>query len=85
MSSDWAEKIPYADGEIGITVTAGITRVQPGETLDTALGRADRAMYQGNRPAEIAVCLWMKMSRSRWWTPMTGPRIPSVREFSKTL
>ena len=43
------KKIPYADGEIGITVTAGITRVQPGETLDTALGRADRAMYQGKQ------------------------------------
>ena len=43
------KKIPYTEGEIGITVTAGITRVQQGETLDTALGRADRAMYQGKQ------------------------------------
>lgn len=43
------KKIPYAEGEIGITVTAGITRVQQGETLDTVLGRADRAMYQGKQ------------------------------------
>ena len=43
------KKIPYSDGEIGITVTAGITRVQQGETLDTALDRADRAMYQGKQ------------------------------------
>ena len=43
------KKIPYSDGEIAITVTAGITRVQPGETLDTALGRADRAMYPGKQ------------------------------------
>ena len=35
------KKIPYSDGEIAITVTAGITRVQPGETLDTALDALD--------------------------------------------
>ncbi|HBH7010231.1 hypothetical protein AZ006_004446 [Citrobacter freundii] len=52
------KKIPYADGEIGITVTAGITRVQPGETLDTALGRADRAMYQGKQTGRNR-CMFM--------------------------
>ncbi|WP_270612543.1 diguanylate cyclase [Citrobacter freundii] len=52
------KKISYADGEIGITVTAGITRVQPGETLDTALGRADRAMYQGKQTGRNR-CMFM--------------------------
>ncbi|MDM3226147.1 diguanylate cyclase [Citrobacter sp. Cf087] len=52
------KKIPYADGEIGITVTAGITRVQPGKTLDTALGRADRAMYQGKQTGRNR-CMFM--------------------------
>ncbi|MEB2755859.1 diguanylate cyclase [Citrobacter freundii] len=52
------KKIPYADGEIGITVTAGVTRVQPGETLDTALGRADRAMYQGKQTGRNR-CMFM--------------------------
>ncbi|WP_454734503.1 diguanylate cyclase [Citrobacter freundii] len=52
------KKIPYADGEIGITVTAGITRVQPGETLDTALGRDDRAMYQGKQTGRNR-CMFM--------------------------
>ncbi|HCW3138492.1 TPA: diguanylate cyclase [Citrobacter freundii] len=52
------KKIPYADREIGITVTAGITRVQPGETLDTALGRADRAMYQGKQTGRNR-CMFM--------------------------
>ncbi len=52
------KKIPYTDGEIGITVTAGITRVQPGETLDTALGRADRAMYQGKQTGRNR-CMFM--------------------------
>ena len=52
------KKIPYADGEIGITVTAGITRVQRGETLDTALGRADRAMYQGKQTGRNR-CMFM--------------------------
>ena len=52
------KKIPYADGEIAITVTAGITRVQPGETLDTALGRADRAMYQGKQTGRNR-CMFM--------------------------
>ena len=52
------KKIPYADGEIGITVTAGITRVQQGETLDTALGRADRAMYQGKQTGRNR-CMFM--------------------------
>lgn len=58
LSSDWSEKIPYAEGEIGITVTAGITRVQQGETLDTALGRADRAMYQGKQTGRNR-CMFM--------------------------
>ena len=52
------KKIPYAEGEIGITVTAGITRVQQGETLDTALGRADRAMYQGKQTGRNR-CMFM--------------------------
>ena len=52
------KKIPYSDGEIAITVTAGITRVQPGETLDTALGRADRAMYQGKQTGRNR-CMFM--------------------------
>ncbi|EPQ6907040.1 diguanylate cyclase [Citrobacter freundii] len=52
------KKIPYSDGEIGITVTAGITRVQQGETLDTALGRADRAMYQGKQTGRNR-CMFM--------------------------
>ncbi|HHG9065821.1 TPA: diguanylate cyclase [Citrobacter freundii] len=52
------KKIPYDDGEIGITVTAGLTRVQPGETLDTALGRADRAMYQGKQTGRNR-CMFM--------------------------
>ncbi|QLR79920.1 diguanylate cyclase [Citrobacter freundii] len=52
------KKIPYADGEVGITVTAGITRVQQGETLDTALGRADRAMYQGKQTGRNR-CMFM--------------------------
>lgn len=52
------KKIPYAEGEIGITVTAGITRVQQGETLDTVLGRADRAMYQGKQTGRNR-CMFM--------------------------
>lgn len=52
------KKIHYADGEIAITVTAGITRVQQGETLDTALGRADRAMYQGKQTGRNR-CMFM--------------------------
>ncbi|MGV4260630.1 diguanylate cyclase [Citrobacter freundii] len=52
------KKIPYSDGEIAITVTAGITRVQQGETLDTALGRADRAMYQGKQTGRNR-CMFM--------------------------
>lgn len=52
------KKIPYTEGEIGITVTAGITRVQQGETLDTALGRADRAMYQGKQTGRNR-CMFM--------------------------
>ena len=52
------KNIPYSDGEIAITVTAGITRVQPGETLDTALGRADRAMYQGKQTGRNR-CMFM--------------------------
>lgn len=52
------KKIPYLEGEIGITVTAGITRVHQGETLDTALGRADRAMYEGKQTGRNR-CMFM--------------------------
>ncbi|HGY5076793.1 TPA: diguanylate cyclase [Citrobacter gillenii] len=52
------KKIPYPQGEIDITVTAGITRVRPGETLDTALGRADRAMYEGKQTGRNR-CMFM--------------------------
>ncbi|HCJ6372629.1 diguanylate cyclase [Citrobacter sp. RHBSTW-00671] len=52
------KKIPYPEGEIGITVTAGITRVQQGETLDNGLGRADRAMYEGKQTGRNR-CMFM--------------------------
>jgi diguanylate cyclase (GGDEF)-like protein len=52
------KKIPYPQGEIDITVTAGITRVRQGETLDTALGRADRAMYEGKQTGRNR-CMFM--------------------------
>lgn len=52
------QKIPYADGEIAITVTGGITRAQRDEKLDTALGRADRAMYQGKQSGRNR-CMFM--------------------------
>lgn len=52
------KKIPYPEGEISITVTAGITRVHQGETLDTALGRADRAMYEGKQTGRNR-CMFM--------------------------
>jgi diguanylate cyclase (GGDEF)-like protein len=52
------KKIPYADGEIAITVTAGITRAQRDEKLDTTLGRADRAMYQGKQTGRNR-CMFM--------------------------
>lgn len=52
------KKIPYPDGEIGITVTAGITRVNLGETLDIGLGRADKAMYEGKQTGRNR-CMFM--------------------------
>ncbi|WP_260864456.1 diguanylate cyclase [Citrobacter sp. Marseille-Q6884] len=52
------KKIPYPDGELNITVTAGITRAQPGETLDVVIGRADRAMYEGKQTGRNR-CMFM--------------------------
>ncbi|HCL6626103.1 TPA: diguanylate cyclase [Citrobacter amalonaticus] len=37
----------YPGGALDITATGGVTRGWPGESLNTVLGRADKAMYEG--------------------------------------
>lgn len=39
--------IHYPGGTLDITATGGVTRAWPGEPLNTVLGRADKAMYEG--------------------------------------
>ena len=41
--------IAHSDGHINITVTAGVSRAFPEESLDAVIGRADRAMYEGKQ------------------------------------
>ena len=50
--------INYPDGELSITVTAGITQAQQGEPLDVVIGRADRAMYRGKQTGRNR-CMFM--------------------------
>ncbi|HEM6714716.1 MULTISPECIES: diguanylate cyclase [Citrobacter] len=50
--------INYPDGELSITVTAGITLAQQGEPLDVVIGRADRAMYRGKQTGRNR-CMFM--------------------------
>ncbi len=38
--------ISYKEGEISLTVSAGITQVQKGDTLESIIERADKAMYE---------------------------------------
>lgn len=41
--------VHYPGGTLDITATGGITRVWSGESLNTVLGRADKAMYEGKQ------------------------------------
>lgn len=48
----------YDDARVSVTFSAGVARWQPGESLDTLLDRADRAMYEakaaGKRRVSVA-------------------------------
>ncbi|WP_336220402.1 diguanylate cyclase [Citrobacter amalonaticus] len=44
-----ATPVHYPGGTLDITATGGVTRAWPGESLNTVLGRADKAMYEGKQ------------------------------------
>lgn len=50
--------INYPGGTLDITVTGGVSRAWPGESLNTVLGRADKAMYRGKETGRNR-CMFM--------------------------
>lgn len=73
------KKISYPDGELSITVTAGISRVHQGETLDIALGRADSAMYEGKQTGRNR-CMFMDQHQQIRLVETNDRLMPRVRE-----
>lgn len=56
-----SEPIETATGLLTLTLTIGVTIIQPGETVDTLIARADAAMYTGKQAGRDRVI------------PFTGP------------
>jgi diguanylate cyclase (GGDEF)-like protein len=46
-----------AGADLGISITLGVALLEPGETIDQALLRADRAMYEGKQAGRNRVVL----------------------------
>jgi diguanylate cyclase len=43
--------------EVFVTFSAGVTTYRPGETIDTALERADEALYEAKRTGKNRTCI----------------------------
>jgi diguanylate cyclase len=43
--------------EVFVTFSAGVTALRDGEALDTALERADRALYEAKRTGKNKTCM----------------------------
>jgi diguanylate cyclase len=43
--------------EVFVTFSAGVTAFRDGEALDTALERADRALYEAKRTGKNRTCI----------------------------
>ena len=48
---------PRAGGELSVTVSVGATWVQPGDTIESLIDRADRLMYESKRAGRNRVTL----------------------------
>jgi diguanylate cyclase len=47
----------YEGREVFVTFSAGVTAWRPGETLETALERADEALYEAKRTGKNRTCM----------------------------
>jgi len=70
-----AEPIPTSAGDLSITLSIGVTMVQPGENPDEIISRADRAMYRAKQTGRNQVLPFTDQSdavdnRSAAWRPV---------------
>jgi len=42
---------------LGVSISCGVTELVEGDTLETALGRADEAMYEAKKMDGVKVCV----------------------------
>jgi diguanylate cyclase (GGDEF)-like protein len=49
--------VPIEDGEVPVTVSVGISYLEPGDDLDSLLGRADAALYQSKASGRNCVSI----------------------------
>ena len=42
---------------VTVTVSAGLTELQPGDTLESMLNRVDRALYQAKQSGRDRLCV----------------------------
>ncbi len=70
LRSHVAERKAGLDGgrNVPFTCSIGVTRLQPGETLEALMSRADQLMYQAKRAGRNQICSdcegWQALSRS---------------------
>ena len=70
-----AEPIPTSGGFLSITLSIGVTMVEPGESSDEIMSRADRAMYRAKQTGRNQVLAFSEQSdgvedRSVSWQPV---------------
>ncbi len=50
-------RLKYRDREFGVTLSLGVTMMQPGDTIESLVERADRALYQAKANGKDQICV----------------------------
>ena len=50
-------RLKYRDREFGVTLSLGVTVLQPGDTIESLLERADKALYKAKANGKDQICV----------------------------